>query len=155
MARIFRNFTISVTPDKTVNTLLQFLPGSNQRVVVPMISVMPKGNVGASLPIVFKFVRQDDSGNMPAADGGNLKLVSPVAAEAPIMTAKKWAGSQTEPTTTTDVGYTFTVHQQQNKEWIPTNAFREVWMLGGEIWGLVYTYAGPHVALEINIPLEE
>lgn len=155
MARLFRNFTISVTPDKTTNTLLQFIIGSNQRVVLPMISVMPKGNTGASLPIVFQLVKQDDSGNMPAADSANLKLVSPAAAETPIMTAKKWAAGQTEPTTTTDQGYTFTVHQQQNKEWIPTNPFREVWMLGSEIWGLRYLYAGPHVALEINIPLEE
>jgi len=155
MARIFRNYTISVTPDQTTNTLLQFIIGAAQRVVVPMISVMPKGNTGATAPIVFQFVIQDDSGTMPAADGTNLKFVSPAAGEVPVMTAKKWAASQTEPTTTTDQGYTFTVHQQQNKEWVPTNPFREVWMLGGEIWGLRYVYAGPHVGLEINIPLEE
>ena len=155
MARLFRNFRLVVTPDKTVNTLCQFLPTANQRVVVPSINVKPLGNTGSTKPFQFRFVKQDDSGSMPAAGASELILVSPAAAETPLMTAKKWVGSQTEPTTTIDQGYDFTVHQQQNVEWIPTNPFREVWMLGGEIWGLVFVSAEAPVSLVINIPLEE
>lgn len=155
MARLFRNFKLTVTPDKTVNTLLQFLPADNQRVVVPSINIKPLGNTGASKPFQFRFVKQNNSGTMVDAGATELFMVSPAASETPLMTAKKWVGSQTEPTTTTEQGYDFTVHQQQNLEWIPTNAFREVWMLGGEIWGLVFVSAETPVQLLINIPLEE
>ena len=35
MARIFRNFQLTVTPDANPNTLVQFVIGANQRVVIP------------------------------------------------------------------------------------------------------------------------
>lgn len=153
MARIFRNFKLTVTPDNNPNTLVQFVIGANQRVVVPSINIKPLGSTGASLPLHFEFVKQADAGTMVSA-AANLVLVSPAAAETPIMTALKQQAGQTEPTTSTEQGYDITVHQQQNVEWIPTNPFREVWMLGGERWGLRYVSAA-FIAVVINIPLEE
>lgn len=154
MARIFRNFKLVVTPDKNPNTLVQFVIGANQRVVVPSINIKPLGSTGSSIPLHFEFVKQTNGGTM-VSGASNLHFVDPVPDETPVMTVLKQQAAQTEPSGTTEQGYDITVHQQQNVEWIPTNPFREVWMLGGDRWGLRYVSASPFIAVVINIPLEE
>lgn len=130
MAELAFKYKGKVTPDANPKTLLQIITPTHQRVVLHAIELQPFGSTGASAPIEFDLAKQTTAGT---ASAGSFVKIEPAASETLQTTCRDTF--TVEPTLGSSE-YTFNLHQQGSRLWIPPTATRRLILPGNERWGL-------------------
>lgn len=116
MAMKFFHHKLTVTPSANPQSLWQLRVGTNHRVLLHAIEIMPKGNTPASAPLNFVLVLQNSTGTYDTDDSAN--LIKEIPAYSGNIVSTMHITCSVEPGSNT-IYYPISVHQQARLRWTP------------------------------------
>jgi hypothetical protein len=111
-------YSITVLPENNPQTLVQFLGGTNTRLVLNRIDIMPLGATSATAPLQFDLATQGDVGGLIDGDSFWSKEIPACAEDVLSHAFKADAPVGAEPGTPTSY-YPISAHQQATRVWTP------------------------------------